>query len=457
MITKFIRKEIAAFEILGPDAKRLLATNLIYALAFPFIIVFGSAFILRATGGDKIMTIFYNWGFFSGLILGYYFTGNILKNKIMNIKVLFAIGILLTVIPLCVLMFFGKESGYLVIAYGFLIGVGNGIYWSCRNFLTLLVTNNENLNFYTSVEQFIIIFCNALIPLLFGTFVLGNAIDGDTKMQMYKYTSLVVIATNLIACWLVLKSDFKNPEIKKFIYGSFGSDWQLQRLLTFCVGMVESGFMVLMTLLILTVAGDESVLGKIEFTTAILSIISIYIVGRISKPHHRGRIMLAGATSLIFGGVILAFTITNQNLVLGLTVSFIGVIMMKISQVVADPMVHSAFRATYISSCDKMSVIEKRDSYSYIMDNEYFMNGGRIFGGFVFLVTTYLFYRASNGAGGLSEALSVNNHDVSALRYTFIILALMQLLSAFLIQKINKISVNPQVETKDTVSIVEVL
>jgi YQGE family putative transporter len=330
----------------------------------------------------------------------------------------------------------------LVILYGFLIGVGNGIYWSCRNFLTLLVTNNENLNFYTSVEQFIIIFCNALIPLLFGTFVLGNTVNEDAKMQMYKYTSLVVIATNLIACWLVMKSNFKNPDIKKFMYASFSKDWQLQRMLTFFVGMVESGFMVLMTLLILTVAGDESVLGKIEFTTAIISIISIYIVGRISKPHHRGRIMLVGAGSLIIGGTILAFTITNQNLILGLSVSFLGVIMMKISQVVADPMVHSAFRATYMSSCDKISVLENRDSYTYIMDNEYFMNGGRIFGGFVFLVITYLFYKMGNGIGGLSEALSVNNHDVSALRFTFIILAFMQLLSAFLIQKLNKISVD---------------
>ncbi len=438
MFRKIIQKEMAAFNTLGANAKRLLAANFIYALAFPFIIVFGSAFILRATGGDKIMTIFYNWGFFAGLILGYYIAGNTLKNKIMNIKNLFSVGIMLTVIPLCVLMFFGKESGYLVVFYGFLIGIGNGIYWACRNFLTLLVTTNESLNLYTSVEQFIIIFCNALVPLLFGTFVLGNTVDENTKMEMYKYTSLVVIATNVLACWLVLKSDFKNPEIKKFMHFKFGKQWQLQRLLTFCVGMVESGFMVLMTLLILTVAGDESVLGKIEFSTAILSIIAIYIVGRISKPHHRGRIMLAGAISLLVGGIVLIFTISNQNLFLGFSISFLGVIVMKVSQVIADPMVHSAFRATYISSCGKMSVVEKRDSYSYIMDNEYFMNGGRIFGGFVFLVATYLFYKAGNATGGLAEALSVDNSDVSALRFTFVILAIMQLLSAFLVQKLNK-------------------
>lgn len=424
MFKKFIEKEKAAFNVFGPDAKRLISANLIYALAFPFIIIFGTAFIRRITGGDNNLAIFYNWGFFVGLTIGYYITGILLKNKVFNIKFLFAFGILLTVVPLCVLMFLGQTAGYYVIVYGILVGTGNGIYWSCRNFLTFLVTEEKNRNFYASIEQFIIIFCNALIPLLFGTFVLGHSADEDFKMNAYKYTSVVVIATNLIACWLVLKSNFKNPEITKFMHFKFSTGWNLQRLLTFCVGMVESGFMVLMTLLILTVAGDESVLGKIEFSTAIISVISIYIVGRISKPHHRSRIMLAGAISLIIGGVTLAFTVTNNNQLFGcFAISFVGVIIMKVSQVIADPMVHSSFRATYLSSCEKASIIEKRDSYTYMMDNEYFMNGGRVFGGMVFIALTSI----------ISE--------ITALRYTFIVLALMQLLSAFLIDRINKIKI----------------
>jgi uncharacterized membrane protein YdcZ (DUF606 family) len=52
------------------------------------------------------------------------------------------------------------------------------------------------------------------------------------------------------------------------------------------------------------------------------------------------------------------------------------------------------------------------------MDNEYFMNGGRIFGGVVFLLLTHFI------------------SDMGALRYTFIILALIQLISAFLVNKL---------------------
>lgn len=430
MFSKIYQKELNAFNVFGADAKRLLAANLIYALAFPFIIIFGTAFVKRITGGDNNLAVIYNWGFFGGLIIGYYINGVLLKHKLITIKSLFVLGILLTVIPLSILMFFGEDAGYFVIVYGLFVGIGNGIYWSCRNFLSMLVTQESNRNFFFSVEQFIIIFCNALIPLLFGTFILGSSTSEEFKMDAYKYTSLVVIATNLIACMLVLKSNFKSPEITKFIYFKFGSLWNTQRFLTFCVGMVESGFMVLMTLLILTVAGDEAILGKIEFSTAIISIISIYIVGRITKPHHRGRIMLIGAAFLIIGGVTLALTINNQNIFYGsIAVSFIGVIIMKISQVIADPMIHSAFRATYVTSCEKASLIEKRDSYSYIMDNEYFMNGGRIFGGVIFILITT----------SISSKI--------ALQYTFIILALIQLMSAFLIHKLNKVKVDDLVKT----------
>ena len=156
-MTNFITKERAAFNVFGADAKRMLFINLIYHLAFPFIIVFGSAFVLRVTGGNNALAIIYNWGFFIGLIIGYLLNGQLMKLGI-NIRPLFVVGMMLSVVPLSILMFFGREAGYGVILYGTAMGIGNGIYWSCRNFLTMLVTTDANRNFFASVEQFIIIF-----------------------------------------------------------------------------------------------------------------------------------------------------------------------------------------------------------------------------------------------------------------------------------------------------------
>jgi len=452
-MTSFIKREIAAFNVFGLDAKRMLCINVVYHLAFPFIIIFGSAFVLRITGGNNGLAIMYNWGFFLGLILGCLINGRLMKAGF-SIRPLFVTGMLLSVVPLSILMIFGHEAGYGVIFYGLAIGLGNGVYWSCRNFLTMLVTTDANRNFYASVEQFIIIFFNALIPLLFGTFILGSNVSESAKLTAYRYTSVVVVGITLIAAWMILKSNFRNPVITRFLYLKFGRIWNIQRFLTFFVGTVESGFMVLMTLLILNVAGDESVLGKIEFTTALISVLSIYFVGRISRPEHRSRIMLAGATSLIIGGTVLAFTISNSVKVFDfVAVSFLGVVVMKICQVIADPMVHSSFRATFLSSVEQSSLIEKRDSYSFVMDNEYFMNGGRVFGGVLFLVIATLI---TGGVGSLTSAAGQGFFPLldtlassakkggagvlGALRYTFIALALLQLFSSFLIHRIGRLS-----------------
>ena len=449
----FIKKERQAFNVFGADAKRMLFIDLIYHMAFPFIITFGSAFVLRITGGNNALAIIYNWGFFLGLIIGYLLNGQLMKMGL-NIRPLFVAGMMLSVVPLAILMFFGREAGYGVILYGAAIGVGNGVYWSCRNFLTMLVTTDANRNLFSSLEQFIIIFLNALIPLLFGTFILGNNASALSKLAAYRYTSIVVVGITLVAAWMILKSNFRNPVITRFLYWNCGAIWRMQRCLSFFVGTVESGFMVLMTLLILNVAGDESVLGKIEFGTALVSVLSIYVVGRISKPQHRSRIMFAGACSLVIGGTVLACTISNKELFLGFaTVSFLGVVLMKICQVVADPMVHSSFRATYLSSIEWSSEAEGRDSYTFVMDNEYFMNGGRIFGGLVFLVLATLMTNggvdnlktaAGRGFFSLLDTLSSSsqrggNGVAGALRYTFVVLALLQVVSAFLIHRIGRL------------------
>lgn len=452
-MTNLVKKELAAFNVFGADAKRMLFINLVYHLAFPFIIVFGSAFVLRITGGNNALPIIYNWGFFIGLILGYLFNGQLMKLGF-NIRPLFVIGMMLSVVPLSILMLFGREAGYGVFFYGTALGVGNGIYWSCRNFLTMLVTTDANRNFFASVEQFIIIFFNALIPLLFGTFILGSHASEEAKLAAYRYTSVGVVGITVIAAWMIIRSNFRNPVITRFIYLKFGSIWNIQRLLSFLVGTVESGFMVLMTLLILNVAGDESVLGKIEFGAALVSILSIYIVGRISRPQHRPYIMLAGATSLVIGGTVLAFTITSKEMLFGFaTLSFLGVVLMKICQVVADPMIHSSYRATYLTSIEQSSLIEKKDSYSFVMDNEYFINGGRIFGGLLFLILATLMtgglqsFAAAAGQGffPLLDTLASSSQKggegvINALRYTFIALALLQLFSAFLIYRIGRLS-----------------
>jgi len=353
-------------------------------------------------------------------VLGFFINGNLLKRKA-NIKILFTAGIFLTVLPLSLLMFFVRTGGYSVIFHGLLVGAGNGIYWSCRSYLTYLVTTETNRDYFMGTQFFMIVICNALIPLLFGAIILGSNPDPDYKINAYKYSSLFVVFLSLIAGFFILKSRFKSPAITRFVYFRYGRVWNLQRVIAASVGMAQSGFMVLIVLLILNFAGDESVLGKIEFFAAILSAITTYLIGRISRPGLRGRIMLIGTLCLLTGGIALSLLINNMNMFLNLvTYSFLGVIIMKVSQVISDPMINTTYAATFQSSIEKSSFHQNRDSFSFIMDHELFLNTGRIAGGLLFL------------------SLISFAGDTVALQYSFIFLAAIQLLSAYLVSKQNK-------------------
>jgi len=63
IFSKYIQKQLAAFNVFGADAKRLLTANLNYTLALPFIIIFGTPFVISVTGGDNNLSIIYNCTF----------------------------------------------------------------------------------------------------------------------------------------------------------------------------------------------------------------------------------------------------------------------------------------------------------------------------------------------------------------------------------------------------------
>jgi hypothetical protein len=97
---------------------------------------------------------------------------------------------------------------------------------------------------------------------------------------------------------------------------------------------------------------------------------------------------------------------------------------MKISQVIAQPVVNTAFASTSLSDIGKSSAIEQRDSYTYVFDNELFMNIGRSIGGLLFIAMNYLI------------------SPTGALQYIFIIIGLFQILSAYLIKKLTNINID---------------
>lgn len=417
-----IQKELAAFNTFGKEGKRLILVNLLYAAVFPFIIIFSTAFVNRATG-SQIISIVNGFGFGVGLVFGNLTNGLLLKNG-WDIRKLFSLGMILSMgSTLCMMLFVDDTIGYYIFFFGLMTGYGNGFYWSNREYVSFMVTNETNRNFYASIDFFFITLFNAVVPFVFGTLIISFGRDTGwfNEIQAYQGCAAFMLLLMLYAVTLVLKSKFKSPKISRFTYWKFSSHWKTHRFLMTFLGFVQSGFMFFMPLLILNVVGDETVLGKIEVSAAMISIAVIYILGRITAPKHRFIMMLAGAFLLIAGGSVVANTIENNELWwFSMKIAAIGVIFMKVMQVCSEPMINVSNSATNLSDIEKASKNENRDSYTYVFDNDIFVNLGRILGGaaFIFIELAY--------------------SPETALQYIFLVLGCLQIISAYLIRKQNQ-------------------
>jgi MFS transporter, YQGE family, putative transporter len=409
MIANFIKNQKKAFELFNSDAKDLLRLNLMYHLVFPIIMIFVQAYLWGDTKDARI-NIIYTLGSFGGNYVGYMINAFLLRK--ISIKPLFYVGLILSVLPMVLIVYFVDIKLSNIVWFGLLFGIGTGIYWSCRNFLSYLVTNEQSRNFFAGVEQFTIITSNFITPFIFGFIIIGIG----EKTGWYEKETVYQIGMGLallmmFLTWLIIRrTNYQSPPIARFFYFKFHKIWNYQRFLSLFVGTVETGIYMLMALLILNVVGGESALGLIESLSTLFSALVVYFVSKKSKPEHRPKIILAGVISITLGGLIV-----------GIEYSLIGVLGLKIFQIIADPLIHTAYRATWWSVIEKVSKIEKKSEYSYMLDTELFINIGRAIGGTILLVM-------------LMVGIDINE----GLRFIFLILGLLQFISFGLIKFLTK-------------------
>ncbi len=409
MSINFISKQKKGFSLFNSDAKDLLRLNLMYHLVFPIIMIFIQAYLWGDTKDARI-NIVYTLGSFGGNYVGYLVNAFLLRK--ISIKPMFYIGLILSVLPMVLIVYFVDIQLSNIVWFGLLFGIGTGMYYSCRNFLSYLVTNEESRNFFAGMEQFIIITSNFITPFLFGFIIigLGEKTGWYEKETIYQIGMGLSMLMMFLTWFIIRRTSFKSPPISRFFYFKFHKIWNYQRFLSLFVGTVETGIYMLMALLILNVVGGESALGLIESLSTIFSALVVYFVSKTSKPEHRPKIILAGVISITIGGAFL-----------GIEYSVIGVLVLKIFQIIADPLIHSSYRATWWSVIEYVSKTEKKSEYSYMLDTELFINIGRALGGSILLFM-------------LIKGIEIN----LALRYIFLILALLQFISYALIKYLTK-------------------
>ncbi|MDO8741557.1 MAG: hypothetical protein Q7J11_00240, partial [Candidatus Roizmanbacteria bacterium] len=185
--------------------------------------------------------------------------------------------------------------------------------------------------------------------------------------------------------------------------------WKIKRYIHLGIGLFEGSAYFLPSLLILSMLGNEGVLGTLTALASILSAILVYVYGRKSETKSHRKYFII---SIIFGllsSVILALffnwlTIIVYVLLNGLIINFIWL--------TAAPLIMNNIDVEIINNEEKR--------FSYILDGEIFVNIGR------------------SAAAIICIVLALSMSDITALRYGSLILSCIQLTLFVYLEKIRK-------------------
>lgn len=392
------------------NIKTLLVTNLLFAMVLPVIEIFAGAYIMRNTGSPSFV-VKYQLCMYVGVVLAALVNGLLLKY--LKSAFVYGFGIIISAISLMAMMSISDVNIEILCLAGFLIGLSTGFFWTNRYLLTLYSTDDSNRNYFFGCESFFFSLWNIVIPLVIGAFlatVEAGRIFGDLTVNGgYKVITAAALFISVLACIALSQGRFKNPESKKFFYFRFHELWVKMLSLAGLKGMVQGFLVTAPAILVMKFLGSEGSLGLIQGIGGALTAILVYILGRVARPQDRIK---------IFGfGLLIFFIGTLAN---GIMFSAFGVIIFVLCKVFFQPLHDLAYYPIMMKAIDVVSVIEKRDGYTYIMSHEIGLFFGRAFGMVLFILMASL----------ISEDF--------ALRFALVVVGALQMLSLPLAKNIIK-------------------
>ena len=410
MIAKLIT-EFRFFKSMPQDMRVLLITNMLYALVLPVVEIFMAAYIMRYFASTSYVAIF-QVAMYTGIIITSLTNGFLLKS--FKVAHLYSFGILLSGLSMVAMMFVKDISLVGLIVSGTMIGAASGFFWTNRYLMALNTTKDENRNYFFGLESFFFTISNITIPLAIGALL--ASIDGMHIFGIvfniyfgYRIVTVIVLAITILACFSLARGKFENPVQKDFLYFRFERLWNKQILLAFLKGLVQGFLVTAPAMLIMKYVGKEGSLGLIQGISGGLTAILIYLLGRFAKPKHR--IFIFGIGIFIF----LIGTIVN-----GIELFMIGVMVFVLCKVFFQPLHDLAYYPIMMKVIDVVSKRENRNQYAYILNHEFGLYAGRV------------------GGLGLFIFLAFYVSETFALRYSLIIVAILQMLSIPLAKNIMK-------------------
>lgn len=370
---QFIKSEISHFKSLPKKAQQLLISFFFYSTAYPMISIFISAFIWKNNSNISHL-IYFRAGQFLITPIAFLLGGILLK--IFKINKLYFLGSIFIAISSMIIVFLKSEAIFGFLIMGIMLGTGTGLYWVNRNFLTMKVTDDNNRSYF-----FGLLFSFATLIGLVITLLVGWLIVFGMSYQLLMTSAFILLICSGI---IVLKMDFETPVIGKLFISNPSYIWKRKRFIHVGIGLVEGLTYIIPGLLILTVLGNEGILGTLTAISSIMSTILIYLYGRKSHSNDHKKYFIFSSVLALLTALLIALsynklTVIIYSLLNGLTISFVWM----------------TFAPPVLKNIDfEVGHIEGK-RFSFILDSEFFLNVGRIIS-LVICLLIYLYFGTEN-------------------------------------------------------------
>lgn len=394
------------------STKILILTNLIYAFVMPVIDIFVASYIMR-NSNDPSKVMLYQLAIYTGIPITFYINGYLL-NKI-NIKKLFSLGMMLSGVSMVFMMSLKEINYFGLISAGLIMGMSFGLYWANRDYLVLATTTDKTRNFYYGLDTFFYTLTAVIVPVIIGWYLMnGNENTNAGINSGYKVVTGAVFVFTIIASIVFHFGTYEKPKNEKFLYFKFHKLWNKMLQMALLKGLAQGFIVTAPAILMMKFFASEGALGLAQSVGAVIAAVVMLLLGKFTSPKHR--------LVLFSIGLILFFLASFFN---SLMFNPTGVILFIFLLLIARPILDIAYFPIQLKVIDILSELENRNEFAYILNHEFGLYVGRLFGAGTFLAIAFFI-----------------NADI-ALRYALLIIGIVQLLSILiakqLLQQQNKL------------------
>ncbi|MFH2118452.1 MAG: MFS transporter, partial [Candidatus Paceibacterota bacterium] len=360
-----IKIEWSHLQALGVGLRRLLTAYTIFLVASPMLGLFVNTFLWRQSGGVLLIAL-YDLGWVFGLPVGFLINGLLLRK--IQIKYLYAIGVVLQAIGSALAIFSGVLAPLPVLIYGLLYGVASGFFWGNQNTLELHLSRGRDRNFYNHFYYVIDLLISVVMPVVIGwLIVVGENLGLYQAESAYKV--LMVIALILLTTSGILVASFPMPtiKVKKLRLKKPSKNWQYVRLHHFLFNLMWGVNFFLPAFLILYFGSKEGILGTMKSLASILAAGAMYLLGRKAKLKHTVRVVALANVLYLIGCLVLIWQF-----------SWLGAAIYLITVLISSPIRFSTSYTVIMEIMDaEDGVLDGETDYAVVFDNELFFNLGR--------------------------------------------------------------------------------